>query len=166
MLAYFKYAYLKYIILIYTHNPTLSDILEKSIRSIFRIITDYQVIPTPLAAPKLKLLFNLFRSIYEASQAPEPAEQFAHVTEAIGHVSDVTAQNTFRIGALESSKRVKDCEAFEEKEGRINTDLLNRLIIVGGPLIQPGQNMQDQLMKQVYILCYPLLFPSQLVCLK
>jgi len=71
------------------------------------------------------------------------------VTESIGHVSDVTAQNTFRISALECSNKLKTCEGFEEKEGRINTDLLIRLIIVGGPLIQPGQNMQDQLMKQV-----------------
>ena len=71
------------------------------------------------------------------------------MTEAVGHVSDVTAQNTFRISALECSNRLKVCEGFEEKEGRINTDLLNRLIIVGGPLIQPSQSMQDQLMKQV-----------------
>jgi hypothetical protein len=74
------------------------------------------------------------------------------VTEAIGHVSDVTAQNTFRIGALECSNKVKTCGDWEEKEGRINTDLLNRLIIVGGPLIQPGESMQNQLMKQVCVM--------------
>jgi hypothetical protein len=96
------------------------------------------------------LLFIIYRALFEASQSTEASEQFAHVTEAVGHVSDVTAQNTFRIGALECSNRLKVCSDFEEKEGRINTDLLNRLIIVGGPLIQPGQNMQDQLMKQVF----------------
>jgi hypothetical protein len=82
------------------------------------------------------------------------------VTDAVGYVSDVTAQNTFRISALECSNRLKVCEGFEEKEGWINTDLLNRLIIVGGPLIQPGQSMQDQLMKQVKFLHWSYLFLS------
>jgi hypothetical protein len=95
-----------------------------------------------------KIFFSI-RSLFEASQSTEVTEQFAHVTEAVGHVSDVTAQNTFRISALECSNRIKVCEGFEEKEGRINTDLLSRLVIVGGPLIQPGENMQDQLKKQV-----------------
>jgi hypothetical protein len=52
---------------------------------------------------------------------------------------------------LMSESKIKTCRDHEEDEGRINTDMLNRLIIVGGPLIQPGPGMQDQLIKQVFI---------------
>jgi hypothetical protein len=50
---------------------------------------------------------------------------------------------------LEIWKKAKTCHDNEEEEGRINSDLLHRLIITGGPLIQAGDNMQDLLVKQV-----------------
>jgi hypothetical protein len=50
---------------------------------------------------------------------------------------------------LINDNKIKVCKDFEEEEGRINTDLLSRFIIVGGPLIQPGPSMQDQLVRQV-----------------
>ncbi len=68
-------------------------------------------------------------------------------------VSDVQAQTTFRVGILEDWKKLKDCKDFEEDEGRINTDLLSRLIIVGGPLVQAGPTMQATLVHQVFRFC-------------
>jgi hypothetical protein len=50
---------------------------------------------------------------------------------------------------LQDENKIRVCKDFEEEEGRMNTDMLNRLIIVGGPLIQAGPGMQDQLVKQV-----------------
>jgi len=84
--------------------------------------------------------------------------EIARITEAIGYASDLQVQTSFQVRALINDKKIKACEDYEEKEGRINCDLLKRLIIVGGPLIQPGPSMQDQLVKQVPP---PLCFPSK-----
>jgi hypothetical protein len=92
----------------------------------------------------------IFRSLYEASFPSSP--EVAYLTEAVGHVSDVQAQNSFLLKMLINDNKIKACKDAEEEEGRINTDLLSRLIIVGGPLIQPGPSMQDQLVRQVPIL--------------
>ncbi len=80
---------------------------------------------------------------------PPPDEQFAYLTEAIGVVSGQQSQSSFRLSLLENSNKVKTCRDHEEDEGRINTDLLNRFIIVGGPLIPAGDDLQDLLIPQV-----------------
>jgi hypothetical protein len=101
--------------------------------------------------PLLLILFQndfYFRALYEASLSTKP--ELAYLTEAIGHASDIQAQTSFQVKALLNDKRIKACGDFEEKEGRINCDLLSRLIFVRGPLIQPGPSMQDQLVKQVF----------------
>jgi hypothetical protein len=83
-----------------------------------------------------------------------------YVAEAIGHVSAIQAQTSFQLKLLQDENKVRVCKDFEEEEGRMNTDMLNRLIIVGGPLIQAGPGMQDQLVKQVlhFILVYQKIF--------
>ena len=88
-----------------------------------------------------------YRTLYEASFSSTP--EIAYLTEAVSHVSDVQAQNSFLLRSLINESKIKVCKDFEEEEGRINTDLLSRLIIVGGPLIQPRPGMQDQLVRQV-----------------
>ncbi len=72
-----------------------------------------------------------------------------YLTEAVSHVSDIQAQNSFLLKSLINENKIKVCKDHEEDEGQINTDLLSRLIIIGGPLIQPGPSMQDQLVRQV-----------------
>jgi hypothetical protein len=95
------------------------------------------------------LKYHHFRAIVAASASP-PEEQFAYLTEAIGVVSGQQSQSQFRLSLLENSNKVKTCENYEEKEGRINTDLLNRVIIVGGPLIPPSDDLQGLLVRQVF----------------
>jgi hypothetical protein len=75
--------------------------------------------------------------------------EIAYLAEAICHTSDLQVQTSYQVKALISDSKIKTCRDHEEDEGRINTDLLSRFIIVGGPLIQPGPNMQDQLVRQV-----------------
>jgi hypothetical protein len=53
---------------------------------------------------------------------------------------------------------VRDCKAHEEEEGRINCDMLNRLVIVGGQLVQNSQDMQGLLVGKVR-------FQHQIICL-
>ncbi len=96
--------------------------------------------------------------MYEASFSNTP--EIAYLTEAVSHVSDIQAQNSFLLKALINENKIKVSKDHEEEEGRINTDLLHRLIIVGAPLIQPRPGMQDQLVRQVcfsafYLLCPP-----------
>ncbi len=91
---------------------------------------------------------TLVRAITIAAASP-PDEQFAYFAEAIGVVSGQQSQSSFRLSLLENSNKVKTCRDHEEDEGRINTDLLNRVIIVGGPLIPAGDDLQDLLVRQV-----------------
>jgi hypothetical protein len=93
--------------------------------------------------------------LYEASLPTTP--EINYLTEAVSHVSDIQAQNSFLLKALINDNKIKVCKDFEEEEGRINTDLLSRFIIVGGPLIQPGPSMQDQLVRQVQYPAFTLL---------
>jgi len=89
----------------------------------------------------------LFRALYEASLSATP--ELNYIAESLGHASDLQVQTSYQVKLLQNENKIKACKDAEEEEGRINTDLLSRLIIVGGPLIQPGPGMQDQLMKQV-----------------
>jgi hypothetical protein len=75
--------------------------------------------------------------------------ELSYIVEAIGNASAIQAQTSFQLKLLQNESKIKVCKDFEEEEGRINTDMLSRLIIVGGPLIQAGPGMQDQLVKQV-----------------
>jgi hypothetical protein len=93
---------------------------------------------------------SLLRSIFGASFSSTP--EIAYLREAVGHVSDIQAQNSFLLKTLLNDSKIKTARDHEEDEGRINTDLLSRFIIVGGPLIQPGPSMQDQLVRQVLFL--------------
>ena len=79
------------------------------------------------------------------SSSPE----LSYIVEAIGNASAIQAQTSFQLKLLQNESKIKVCKDFEEEEGQINTDMLSRLIIVGGPLIQAGPGMQDQLVKQV-----------------
>jgi hypothetical protein len=101
-----------------------------------------------LVLPDLKFTFLPSRTLYEAAFSNTP--EIAYLTEAVSHVSDIQAQNSFLLKALINENKIKVSKDHEEDEGRINTDLLSRLIIVGAPLIQPGPSMQDQLVRQVY----------------
>jgi hypothetical protein len=87
------------------------------------------------------------RALFEAALATKP--ELAYLTEAVGYASNLQAQTSFLVRALLNESKLKTCRDHEEDEGRINTDMLNRVIIVGGPLIQAGPGMQDQLVRQV-----------------
>jgi hypothetical protein len=101
----------------------------------------------------LTFIPSLLRAITAISTSP-PDEQVAYLTEAIGVVSGQQSQSQFRLSLLENSNKVKTCRDYEEAEGRINVNLLNRVIIVGGPLIPPSDDLQDLLIRQVNLFSY------------
>jgi hypothetical protein len=55
------------------------------------------------------------------------------------------------VKVLQNQGRIKNCRDHEEDEGRINTDMLHRFVIVGGPLVQAGDSMQNQLQQNVTV---------------
>ena len=67
----------------------------------------------------------------------------------VNHVSEVQTQNTYRVSILENKERVSKCQTYEEKEGRINTDLAHRFVIIGGTFVPAGPDMQPQLVQRV-----------------
>jgi len=89
-----------------------------------------------------------FRALSDAAFS-EPAEQFAYLAEQVGNVSELTTQVDYRVRVLETKDRIKTCRDYEESEGRKNTDMLNRFIVIGGPTIHSGEHMQELLLQQV-----------------
>jgi hypothetical protein len=50
---------------------------------------------------------------------------------------------------LQNNEKVKNCKDFEEEEGRINCDMQHRFVVAGGPFVQAGAGMQEELVKNV-----------------
>jgi len=69
----------------------------------------------------------------------------------VASVSEATGQLQFRVRALEDSRLVDRCEMLEEKEGRINSEALNHLILKGAsvPYLERGDDLQERLRTQV-----------------
>jgi len=102
------------------------------------------------AIPKTLLIF---RAIAAAADADAPA-QFNLVVSAVNVVSENQAQLGHEVKAMKNKDRLRDCKDHEEKEGRMNCDMLNRFIVIGGPYIDPGLNQQSALQAQVAL--FPL----------
>ncbi len=64
-------------------------------------------------------------------------------------VSDNQVQLAHRVKAIEDEGRLKKCEDYEEKEGWMNTDMLRRFIVLGGPHFEADPNLQIRLTEQV-----------------
>jgi len=89
-----------------------------------------------------------FRSI-SAAAGSEPPDQFVHIIKAVSLVSENQAQLGHVVRALQDKDKMRDCEEQEEKEGRMNCDLLDRFIVIGGPFFEPGDDLQAKLQEQV-----------------
>jgi hypothetical protein len=88
------------------------------------------------------------------------------MVSAINVVSENQAQLSHAVKAIQNKDRIRDCKTNEEEEGRMNCDMLNRFIVIGGPYFDPGPNLQGQLQEQVpqttviYILVVSYLYYS------
>ena len=70
------------------------------------------------------------------------------MVEAVGLMSDLQVQITYRIRALEDTYKLKACRDHEKYEGRVISDMLDRFILIGGPLIKASTWLQEALIKQ------------------
>ncbi len=75
--------------------------------------------------------------------------QFNHLQSAINVVSENQAQLGHAVRAIQSKDRLRDCKDSEEQEGRLNCNMLNCFIVIGGPYFDPGPNLQQNLQDQV-----------------
>jgi hypothetical protein len=94
---------------------------------------------------------HIFTRALSDSSFSEPAEQFSYLAEAIGIWSNLSTQTDYRVRVLEHRDRQKTCRDYEEDEGRFNTDMLDRFVVIGGPAIPLGEGMQALLVQQVYL---------------
>jgi len=81
----------------------------------------------------------------------EDEDRFRVLLGEVSTVSEAAGQLQFRVRALEDSRLVDRCELLEEKEGRINSESLNHLIIKGRniPYLEKGDDLQQRLKAQV-----------------
>jgi hypothetical protein len=76
-------------------------------------------------------------------------EQFGYLSDAVSAISDLQVQNHILLRQLQSKNKVKNCRDYEEAEGRMNTDMLHRLVIIGGPQLPASDDLQQHLRTQV-----------------
>ncbi len=95
---------------------------------------------------------NYFLRAISTASASEPIDQFVHLVKTVNVVSENQAQLGHVVRALQDKDKMRDCEDCEEKEGRMNCDLLDRFVIIGGPFIDPGPNLQSQF--TIQLTCY------------
>jgi hypothetical protein len=68
---------------------------------------------------------------------------------AVSVVSKNQVQLSHAVKAIQNKDRLRDCKDSEEKEGRLNCDMLNRFIICS-PYFDPGPELQSALQGQVF----------------
>jgi len=98
--------------------------------------------------------------LYGAQEADD-IDRFRILLGEVAGNSEAIGQVQFRLRSLEDSRLVDKCEVLEEKEGRINSEALNHLIIKGKkvPYLEKGDELQQRLKKQViYLRCYSFIY--------
>jgi hypothetical protein len=98
-------------------------------------------------------ILNLYLRAISVAAGSEPTDQFVHLVKTVNVVSENQAQLAHVVQALQDKDKMRDCEDSEEKEGRMNCDLLNRFVVIGGPFFEPGPNLQSKLQEQVLPAC-------------
>jgi hypothetical protein len=74
---------------------------------------------------------------------------------AVSVVSEKQVQLSHAVKAIQNKDRLRDCKTSEEEEGRLNCDMLNHFIVIGGPYFDPGLELQSALQGQVFAFVYP-----------
>jgi len=82
-------------------------------------------------------------------------DRFSFLIEEISSISTVVAGHGAQISALTNELVLTRAAHAEEMDGRINTDNLNRLVILGAPFLD-GDDLQAQL-KQKVLYCWTLI---------
>ena len=80
----------------------------------------------------------------------DPADRFSFLMSEINTVTGVLASHGAQISALSDQLLVTRCQILEENCGRINTDNLRHVMVIGGPYLPLGTDIQERLKKQVY----------------
>jgi len=88
------------------------------------------------------------------AQEAEDEDRFRVFLGELATLSEATGQLQYRVRALEDYRLVDRCEVLEEKEGRINSEALNHLIIKGKnvPFLERGDDLQQRLKARYYVL--------------
>jgi len=76
----------------------------------------------------------------------DDVDRFRVVLGEMATLSEATGQHQFWIRALEDYRLVDRCEVLEEREGRVNSEALNHLIIKGAtvPYLDKGDDLQQR----------------------
>jgi len=93
------------------------------------------------------------RIVHAARTSRLPLDRFDFLSAEMNEMSGVVAACTAQISILHDNDLVQSCRFYEEMDGRINTDNLNRVVVLGGPyfIFKQGDKIQDILKAQVKI---------------
>ena len=82
-------------------------------------------------------------------ESPDPLVRFNFLLEETNALSGIVASHGAQLAVLSDQLLVTRCQILEENCGRINSDNLHHFIIMGGPYLPLGSDIQARLKKQV-----------------
>lgn len=92
----------------------------------------------------------MFRIIDQARKSKNPLDRFSFLVTELATVSGVANSAVAQLSALQDQVLVNACKFQEETDGRINTDNLDHLMVLGAPFLPSGDgDLQDRLKAQV-----------------
>ena len=96
-----------------------------------------------------KIIIMCLRLIDDARESGSSADRFSFLLEEVNALTGVVASHGAQLSVLSDELLTTRCQLLEETCGRINTDNLRHVIILGGPYLALGTDIQTRLKKQV-----------------
>jgi len=84
-------------------------------------------------------------------RSKNPNDRFSFLLSELNDQSGALVSTLTKVAALEDKALISSCRFYEEMDGRINTDNLHHLMILGAPFLS-GDDLQDQLKQQVALI--------------
>jgi len=76
------------------------------------------------------------------------ADRFSFLVSEINEQSGLLASTMTKVSTLEDASMISSCRFYEEMDGRVNTEDLNHLMVLGAPYLS-GDDLPSMLKKQV-----------------
>lgn len=85
----------------------------------------------------------------EIGSGEDPSNTYEYTSSVVVALSATVASHQIQIKQLSDRLLLTACQHAEESCGRVNTDSLNRFVIIGAPYLEQSDQLQSRLKSQV-----------------
>lgn len=97
----------------------------------------------------------MLRALVDVMSTEDDLTGFNYMSSQMVEVTATLTAHETQIQILSDQLTVTRCQQAEETCGRMNVDALNHFIVIGGPLLPQGDDLQTKLKQQVIIIKIP-----------